>query len=128
MEPSFIVVLAVFLASFSAALVSHAPGGLGVPMLAAGIVLLVASMMLTSARSTRTRYRPDPWRWPEWGTVVAGGVVLTVLVVAANVDGAALRPAYSPLTVPSLPLFPVVGVLIAGLPVLLTPPLPQDRP
>ncbi|HEV2557419.1 MAG TPA: lysylphosphatidylglycerol synthase domain-containing protein [Microvirga sp.] len=30
LEPSFIVVLAVFLASFSAALVSHAPGGLGV--------------------------------------------------------------------------------------------------
>ncbi|MBZ6076517.1 lysylphosphatidylglycerol synthase domain-containing protein [Microvirga puerhi] len=29
-EPSFVVVLAVFLASFSAALVSHAPGGLGV--------------------------------------------------------------------------------------------------
>ena len=29
-EPSFLVVLAVFLASFSAALVSHAPGGLGV--------------------------------------------------------------------------------------------------
>ena len=105
-----------------------APGGLGVPMLAAGIVLLVASMMLTSARSTRTRYRPDSWRWPEWGTVVAGGVVLTVLVVAANVDGAALRPAYSPLTVPSLPLLPVVGVLIAGLPLLLTPPLPEDRP
>jgi energy-coupling factor transport system permease protein len=105
-----------------------APGGLGVPMLAAGSVLLVASMMLTSARSTRTRYRPDPWRWPEWGTVIAGGVVLIVLVVAANVDGAALRPSYSPLTVPSLPLFPVVGVLIAGLPVLLTPPLPEDRP
>ena len=45
-----------------------APGGLGVPMLAVGIVLLVASLILTSARSTRTRYRPDPWRWPEWGT------------------------------------------------------------
>jgi uncharacterized membrane protein YbhN (UPF0104 family) len=30
MEPSFTIVLAVFLASFSAALVSHAPGGLGV--------------------------------------------------------------------------------------------------
>jgi uncharacterized membrane protein YbhN (UPF0104 family) len=30
LEPSFIVVLAVFLASFSAALISHAPGGLGV--------------------------------------------------------------------------------------------------
>jgi uncharacterized membrane protein YbhN (UPF0104 family) len=30
MEPSFLTVLAVFLASFSAALVSHAPGGLGV--------------------------------------------------------------------------------------------------
>lgn len=30
LEPSFVVVLGVFLASFSAALVSHAPGGLGV--------------------------------------------------------------------------------------------------
>jgi hypothetical protein len=30
LEPKFVVVLAVFLASFSAALVSHAPGGLGV--------------------------------------------------------------------------------------------------
>lgn len=30
LEPSFITVLAVFLASFSAALISHAPGGLGV--------------------------------------------------------------------------------------------------
>lgn len=30
LEPSYLVVLAVFLASFSAALVSHAPGGLGV--------------------------------------------------------------------------------------------------
>jgi uncharacterized membrane protein YbhN (UPF0104 family) len=30
LEPSFMIVLAVFLASFSAALVSHAPGGLGV--------------------------------------------------------------------------------------------------
>jgi uncharacterized membrane protein YbhN (UPF0104 family) len=30
LEPSFVIVLAVFLASFSAALVSHAPGGLGV--------------------------------------------------------------------------------------------------
>jgi uncharacterized membrane protein YbhN (UPF0104 family) len=30
LEPSFLIVLAVFLASFSAALVSHAPGGLGV--------------------------------------------------------------------------------------------------
>ena len=30
LEPSFLIVLAVFLASFSAALISHAPGGLGV--------------------------------------------------------------------------------------------------
>ena len=30
LEPSFLTVLAVFLASFSAALASHAPGGLGV--------------------------------------------------------------------------------------------------
>ena len=105
-----------------------APGGLGFPMLAVGSVLLVASLILTSARSTRTRYRPDPWRWPEWGTVVAGVVVLTVLVVAANVDSAALRPAYSPLTVPPLPLLPVVGMLIAGLPAFLTPRLPEDRP
>jgi len=91
-------------------------------------VLLVASLVLTSARSTRTRYRPDPWRAPEWATVFSGAVLLTVFVIVANVDAAALRPAYSPLTVPPLPLLPVVGVLIAGLPAFLTPPLPEDRP
>jgi len=105
-----------------------APGGLGLPMVAVGTVLLVASLILTSARSTRTRYRPDPWRAPEWGTVICGAVLLTVFVIVANVDSAALRPPYSPLTVPQLPLLPVVGVLIAGLPAFLTPPLPEDRP
>ena len=60
--------------------------------------------------------------------MVAGAVLLTVFVVVANVDGAALRPAYSPLTVPPLPVLPVVGVLIAGLPAFLTPRLPEDLP
>ena len=51
-----------------------APGGVGYPMLAAGAVLLVASFAYASAQSVRTRYRPDPWRSPEW-VVVASGVV-----------------------------------------------------
>ena len=104
-----------------------APGGLGIPMLVVGFALVVMSMVITSSRSSRTRYRPDPWRWPEWCTVLAALVALGVLVLAGRNGGSALHPDYSPLTAPALPLLPALGVLAGGLPALLTPPLPEDR-
>jgi energy-coupling factor transport system permease protein len=104
-----------------------APGGIGYPMLAVGSVLLVASFAYASAQSTRTRYRPDPWRVPEWIAVLCGAGALTALVVASAIGVDGLKPDYSPLTMPTFPLLPAVGILLAALPAFLTPSLPVTR-
>lgn len=104
-----------------------APGGVGYPLLAVGSVLLIASFAFAGANSTRTRYRPDPWRTPEWVVLLSGVCALAVLVIAANAGVDGLRPAFSPLTVPAVPLFPVLGILVAAVPAWCTPALPVTR-
>lgn len=103
-----------------------APGGVGYPMLVAGGVLLAISFQYAGAKSVRTRYRPDPWRVPEWLVVACGVAVLGVLVVASNVGVDGLRPTFSPLEWPAIPLVPVIGILAGALPAFLSPPLPFD--
>jgi energy-coupling factor transport system permease protein len=104
-----------------------APGGVGYPMLAAGAVLLVASFAYAGAQSVRTRYRPDPWRMPEWVVVASGAAVLGTLIVAANAGVDGLRPIFNPLTMPAVPLVPALAILAGALPAFLTPPLPVNR-
>ena len=101
-----------------------APGGIGYPMLAAGAVLLVVSFAYAGAQSVRTRYRPDPWRAPEWIVVACGAAALVALIAAANIGVDGLRPDFSPLTVPTVPLLPTLGILAAAVPAFLTPALP----
>jgi energy-coupling factor transport system permease protein len=103
-----------------------APGGVGYPMLAIGTVLLVASFSFAGAQSVRTRYRPDRWRVAECLVVISGAVALTALVVAANTGVVGLRPAFSPLTAPTLPWLPTIGILMAAVPAFATPPVPVD--
>jgi len=103
---------------------SGAPRVLGIPMLALGAVLLAASLRASSASATRSSYRPDPWRSPEWMTVVSGAAALAALVIAGRLGIDGLHPAYSPLRAPSLPVLPAIGVLCASLPAFLTPVLP----
>jgi energy-coupling factor transport system permease protein len=101
-----------------------APAGLGVPLLVAGAVLTAAGFVLGARRGGRTRYRPDPWRLAEW-LVAAAGVVAAVAVVTG--PAAALSPSTQPLVAPTLPLAPLLGVLVATLPAWLAPPLPRPR-
>ena len=79
------------------------PVGLGFPMLAVGAVLLVASLAPDGARSTRTRYRPDPWRVPEWVHGGRGCASRSAALVVAGQrrQSTALHPAYSPLDGPA---------------------------
>ena len=44
--------------------------GLGLPILAVAAVMCGVGLALGGRRSARSRYRPDPWRQPEW--IVAG--------------------------------------------------------
>ncbi|MDT8910719.1 CbiQ family ECF transporter T component [Amycolatopsis sp. PS_44_ISF1] len=96
---------------------------LGVPMLAVGLVVAGAGFVLGGRRVQRTAYRPDRWRRPE--TLVAlCGVGGCALLFAAGPSG--LYP--SALEWPSLPVLPVLSVLIGALPAWLAPrpaPVPE---
>ena len=102
-----------------------APGGIGFPLLALGVVLLIAGFTFAGAQSTRTRYRPDPWRAPEWIVLVSGVTALAVLVLASNAGVDGLKPVFNPLTMPAVPLLPALGIVIAAAPAWLTPALPS---
>ena len=80
---------------------SGAPFVLGLPMLAVGAVLLVASLRAARSSSTRSRYRPDPWGMPEWLTVAAGVSALGSLIAAGHLGIGGLHPDYSPLVAPA---------------------------
>jgi energy-coupling factor transport system permease protein len=109
-----------------AVLDSGAPVALGIPMLAAGAALLFVSVTTARNAASRSRYRPDLWAAPEWLTVATGACAIVALVIAGRHDPAALRPAFSPLQAPTLPLLPALGILVAAVPAFATPPLPAE--
>jgi energy-coupling factor transport system permease protein len=97
------------------------------PLLLIGACGATAGLTLGGRRSRRSRYRPDPWRAPEW-LVTGSGLAAVVLVsVGVHIDPAALAPTTTPLVVPTLPLLPTIGILVALLPAWVTP-LPAPRP
>jgi energy-coupling factor transport system permease protein len=99
-----------------------APSLLGLPSLAVGAVLCVAGLVLGSRRVTRTTYRPDPWRWPEWVVAGCGALTAVVFFLTSSYDPLNLTPAVSPLAWPTLPVVPTLAVLLAALPAVVAPP------
>jgi energy-coupling factor transport system permease protein len=100
------------------------PRLLGAPMLGAGIGLATAGLLLGGRRVHRTRYRPDPWRFAEWGTALSGIAAAVAIIVAGNHDAGSLNPSIFPPAWPTLPLLPAAAILLAVLPAALTPPPP----
>jgi energy-coupling factor transport system permease protein len=109
------------LASTYALVDSGAPTPLGLPLLLVGGAITATGFVIGTRRGGRTRYRPDPWRAPEW-LVVTCGIAAAIGVAVAPLSG--VYPSTSPPRAPSLPLLPVLGLLIAALPAWLSPPLP----
>jgi energy-coupling factor transport system permease protein len=107
------------------ALVSaDSPVVLGLPMLVIGVGTAIAGMALAGHATVRTRYRPDPWRLPEW-LVGGAGVVAALLIAGASWLGAdGLAAAIDPPAWPQLPLVGLVTALVAATPALTAPPLP----
>ena len=95
--------------------------GLGLPVLAVAAVLCGIGLALGGRRSARSRYRPDPWRGPEWVVAGSGLVALGTMAAARALDVPGLTVSFSPLVFPSIPLLPVVGILLALLPAVAAP-------
>jgi energy-coupling factor transport system permease protein len=102
--------------------------GGGTPVLVAlavlglGLLGSASGLLLAGRRSVRTRYRPDPWRLPEQLTAATGAVAAGAAIVGAVIDPAGMAPSTHPLVIPTLPLLPTAGVLLALLPAWCTPP------
>lgn len=104
------------------------PWLLGVPTLTAGVALAAAGLILGGRRIRRSRYRPDPWAFPEWCTALCGVAAATAAVVAGARNASALNPSIFPLAWPTLPALPTAAILCALLPAWLTPPPPTAAP
>ncbi len=96
---------------------------LGVPALGVGAVLAACGLLAGGRRTTRSRYRPDPWRSSEW--LVAGAGVLTAVAFAVSGGDPALHPATSPIAAPGVPLLPLFGILLAAAPAWVAPVPPH---
>ncbi|WP_345943299.1 CbiQ family ECF transporter T component [Streptomyces sp. SID8352] len=105
-----------------------APALLGLPAMGAGAVLCLAGLRLGGRRVTRTAYRPDPWRLPEWAVAGSGVLAAALLFTGLGYDPAQLNPVFYPLTWPGLPLVPTAAILLAGTAGFLSPPPAAHRP
>ena len=99
--------------------------GLGLPIITLAFVLCALGMAVSGRRSTRTRYRPDPWGLPEWCVVASGLMALTTMLIARALDVSGMVLSFYPLAVPALPLLPVAGILAAATPAFV---VPSSRP
>ncbi len=92
--------------------------GWGWLLLGIGLLMAIGGILLAGRRVPRTRYRPDPWDWPE--TLTAGSGVLAAVVVLLGSSNTISVP----LTWPTLPPGAVVAILLAAIPAVVTPPPP----
>jgi energy-coupling factor transport system permease protein len=107
------------------ATVPHLVGVLGFTV---GTLLCVAGLALGGRRVARSRYRPDPWAWPEWTVAGCGLLCAVVLTAHTGYNPAGLDPSLYPLRWPTLPPLPAAAVLIAALAALAAPPVPAPVP
>lgn len=98
------------------------PDAMGAPMLAVGLVLGVGGVIASGRTVRRTTYRPDPWRWAEWGVAAAGLATATSMIVLSGTDPDALHPSLQPLMWPELPPAALVAVLLGATPGFVAPP------
>ncbi len=115
-----VAMIALCAGSYAALDPSTMPATVGGTMFAAGVVAAAIGLKLAGAWTSRTRYRPDPWRVAETLTAICG-VVPAVALVALSGASDLLYPSTDPLMWPSLSLPALVAILVAVLPAFITP-------
>ncbi len=104
------------------------PQGVGAGGFIAGAALSVAGLALGGRRVSRSRYQPDPWRWPEWVVAGSGLGCAVVLCVNLGYGPASLNPAFYPLHWPTLPLLPALAILVTAVAAVAAPPVAVAGP
>lgn len=87
-----------------------------------GVCGATGGLLLTGRRQVRTRYRPDPFATPEKLTVFTGLFAATMATLVGVTHPGVLNPPIGLLHWPVAPWPIVLGVLVASLPAVLTPP------
>lgn len=101
------------------------PPALGLPVLLVGVAAAGVGLAFAGRRTVRSRYRPDPWRLPEWVTTLSGVAAAAASIATGIVAPTDLAPPLLPLTGLPLPALATVGLLLALLPAWVTPPPPD---
>jgi energy-coupling factor transport system permease protein len=101
------------------------PVALGLPTLVGGVLCATAALAFGARRDPRSRYRRDPWSWPEWLVVAVGLVPAAVLAVASVRGWDGLVPQQVPAVLPSVPVGLVLAILTAGLAAVVAPVPPR---
>jgi energy-coupling factor transport system permease protein len=95
--------------------------GLGLPLLALALVLCAVGFTAGGLHRRRSRYRPDRWGGSEWVIVASGGAALGAMALAHSLGVAGVSVTFQPFALPSLPLLPVIGILVATTPAFVVP-------
>lgn len=106
---------------------STSPGWMGVPLLLVGALLGAFGLASGSTAISRTTYRPSPWRVAETLTAVCGVAAAAAAFASAHWEPSTLTMPLSPISPPPLPWIFTLGLLVATLPAVITPPPPMTR-
>lgn len=104
-----------------------APAALGLPLVGVGLLLGIAGFALAGRRSTRSRYRPDPWALPEWGVTLCAVVTGSSAILASALGEPGMTAPIDPPAWPTLPPLATLGILVSVLPAFITPAVPSLR-
>lgn len=104
---------------------TRSPGWSGAPVLALGLALAVAGLVLGGREIRVTTYRPDAWGWSETVTVLTGVAAAAGAVASLNTASSSMLMPLQPLAAPGLPTLATLGILLAALPAFATPPTPE---
>ena len=109
-------------------LLSADGGAWATPVLCGGVAATLGGLWLGGRRTVRTRYRPDRWGPRAWLVAGSGVAVAAATVRFAGLLPEVLDPPAVPLTVPQLPLWPALCLLVGLLPAVVAPVPPQPAP
>lgn len=98
---------------------------IGVPLLLVSLIVAAVGVSWGSQQVKRTRYRPDPWRWPEWVISASGLIVGAGLVALSSSSSNGLNPSTDPLRWPTASVLVLLVISVGLVPAAAAPQVPK---